>query len=141
MHARDDFLYRTTSRNSSIACEGDHIRGNILPEANGWIGLCQVNRLARERGRGVADAMVEISYRRHRFPPGVIQHAVWLYLRFSWGIAALHRLHAARKLPSPRRPPQRISQSLVRRASALCGAPDQHGSRMGLLVIEEFVYG
>ena len=27
--------------------------------------------------------MVEISYRRHRFPPVVIQHAVWLYLRFT----------------------------------------------------------
>src|SRR5438045_9201595 len=30
---------------------------------------------------------------------------------FGWGIAALHRLHAARKLPSPRRPPHRISPS------------------------------
>jgi transposase-like protein len=27
--------------------------------------------------------MVEISYRRHRFPPTVIQHAIWLYLRFT----------------------------------------------------------
>src|SRR5437016_10587038 len=26
--------------------------------------------------------MAPISYRRHRFPPVVIQHAVWLYLRF-----------------------------------------------------------
>ena len=26
--------------------------------------------------------MMELSYRRHRFPPVVIQHAVWLYLRF-----------------------------------------------------------
>src|SRR3954468_11092082 len=30
---------------------------------------------------------------------------------FGWGIAALHRLHAATKLPSPRRPPHRISWS------------------------------
>src|SRR3954462_13376783 len=30
---------------------------------------------------------------------------------FGWGIAALHRLHAARKLPSSRRPPHRISRS------------------------------
>src|SRR5271170_3165241 len=30
---------------------------------------------------------------------------------FGWGIAALHRLHAATKLPSPRRPPHRISRS------------------------------
>src|SRR2546421_3530355 len=32
---------------------------------------------------------------------------------FGWGIAALHRLHAATKLPSPRRPPHRISWSHV----------------------------
>src|SRR5947209_11271852 len=30
---------------------------------------------------------------------------------FGWGIAALHRLHAATKLPFPRRPPHRISPS------------------------------
>jgi transposase-like protein len=27
--------------------------------------------------------MAEISYRRHRFPPVIIQHAIWLYLRFT----------------------------------------------------------
>ena len=27
--------------------------------------------------------MAEISYRLHRYPPVVIQHAVWLYLRFT----------------------------------------------------------
>ena len=26
--------------------------------------------------------MKEISYRRHRFPPEIIQQAVWLYFRF-----------------------------------------------------------
>ena len=26
---------------------------------------------------------MELSYRRHRFPPAVIQHTVWLYLRFT----------------------------------------------------------
>src|SRR5258708_3611725 len=30
---------------------------------------------------------------------------------FGWGIAALHRLHAATKLPFPRRPPHSISRS------------------------------
>jgi len=24
-----------------------------------------------------------LSYRRHRFPPPIIQHAIWLYLRFT----------------------------------------------------------
>ena len=27
--------------------------------------------------------MQQLSYRRHRFPPLIIQHAVWLYLRFT----------------------------------------------------------
>src|ERR1700682_5458196 len=27
--------------------------------------------------------MIDISYRRHRFPPAVIQRAIWLYLRFT----------------------------------------------------------
>ena len=27
--------------------------------------------------------MCKISYRRHRFPPIIIQHAVWLYCRFT----------------------------------------------------------
>ena len=39
--------------------------------------------MARERGREYAHGMMELSYRRHRFPPVVIQHAGWLYLRFT----------------------------------------------------------
>jgi putative transposase len=27
--------------------------------------------------------MARLSYRRHRFPPTIIQHAIWLYLRFT----------------------------------------------------------
>jgi transposase-like protein len=27
--------------------------------------------------------MQPISYKRHRFPPDVIRHAVWLYFRFT----------------------------------------------------------
>jgi transposase-like protein len=34
--------------------------------------------------------MMELSYRRHRFPPVVIQHAVWLYLRFTLSGAVEH---------------------------------------------------
>src|SRR6266481_4416570 len=36
---------------------------------------------------------------------------------FGWGIAALHRLDAATKLPFPRRPPHTISRSLPRGVS------------------------
>jgi hypothetical protein len=39
--------------------------------------------MAGERGCGQAGLMVELSYRLHRFPPAVIQHAFRLYLRFT----------------------------------------------------------
>jgi putative transposase len=42
--------------------------------------------------------MVEISYRRHRFPPVVIQHAVWLYLRFTLSYRDVEGLLAERGL-------------------------------------------
>src|ERR1700687_866639 len=41
---------------------------------------------------------------------------------FGWGIAALHRLDAATKLPFPRRPPHRISL-FRRKRRALRGPP------------------
>ena len=42
--------------------------------------------------------MKEISYRCHRFPPIVIQHAVWLYLRFTLSYRDVEELLAERGL-------------------------------------------
>src|SRR5438132_2909121 len=42
--------------------------------------------------------MMELSYRRHRFPPVVIQHAVWLYLRFTLSYRDVEDLFAERGL-------------------------------------------
>jgi len=42
--------------------------------------------------------MPEISYRRHRFPPAIIQHAVWLYLRFTLSYRDVEELLAERGL-------------------------------------------
>ena len=42
--------------------------------------------------------MAEISYRRHRFAPVVIQHGVWLYLRFTLGYRDVEDLVAERGL-------------------------------------------
>src|ERR1700674_530325 len=42
--------------------------------------------------------MFPISYRRHRFPPSVIQHAVWLYLRFTLSYRDVEELLAQRGL-------------------------------------------
>src|SRR5215471_21360313 len=42
--------------------------------------------------------MAEISYRRHRFPPVIIQHAVWVYLRFTLSYRDVEELLAERGL-------------------------------------------
>jgi hypothetical protein len=38
--------------------------------------------------------MAPISYARHRFPPDVIRHAVWLYLRFTLSYRDVEELMA-----------------------------------------------
>jgi hypothetical protein len=55
----------------------------------GWLG---------NEARGQAGAMAEISYLCHRFPPVVIQHAVWLYLRFTLSYRDVEDLLAERGL-------------------------------------------
>jgi len=42
--------------------------------------------------------MAKICYRRHRFPPLIIQHAVWLYLRFTLSYRDVEELLAERGL-------------------------------------------
>jgi len=40
--------------------------------------------------------MTRISYKRHRFPPTVIQHAVWLYFRFTLSLRDVEEMLALR---------------------------------------------
>jgi hypothetical protein len=42
--------------------------------------------------------MAPLSYGRHRFPPEVIQHAIWLYLRFTLSYQDVEELLAERGL-------------------------------------------
>ena len=42
--------------------------------------------------------MQPISYARHQFPPAIIQHAVWLYLRFTLSYRDVEELLAERGL-------------------------------------------
>ena len=42
--------------------------------------------------------MDQLSYRRHRFPPPLIQHAIWLYLRFTLSYRDVEELLAERGL-------------------------------------------
>jgi putative transposase len=60
----------------------------------GFVGVI----VARRSLRGYLAAMVAISYRRHRYPPAVIQHAVWLYLRFTLSYRDVEDLLAERGL-------------------------------------------
>jgi putative transposase len=42
--------------------------------------------------------MASLCYRRHRFPPEIIQHAIWLYLRFTLSYRDVEELPAERGL-------------------------------------------
>jgi len=42
--------------------------------------------------------MTKVSYKRHRFPPTIIQHAVWLYFRFTLSFRDVEDLLAERGL-------------------------------------------
>ena len=42
--------------------------------------------------------MAPLCYRRHRFPPEIIQHAIWLYLRFTLSYRDVEELIAERGL-------------------------------------------
>jgi hypothetical protein len=64
--------------------------------------------------------MAEISYRRHRFPPAIIQHAVWLYLRFTLSYRDVEDLLAERGLDIDL-PPEKWTPGYAAFASACCG--------------------
>jgi putative transposase len=42
--------------------------------------------------------MIHLSFKRHRFPPEVIRHAVWLYARFSHSVPDVEEMRAERGL-------------------------------------------
>jgi hypothetical protein len=48
--------------------------------------------------RGYGRGMALLRYRRHRFPPEIIQHAIWLYLRFTLSYRDVEELLAERGL-------------------------------------------
>ncbi len=82
------------------------------------IGTYDVNKLANKSSRMLAEGgcqtyatsslrrltlsafgdtpMARISYKRHRFPPTVIQHAVWLYFRFTLSLRDVEEMMAHR---------------------------------------------
>ena len=53
---------------------------------------------ARAARRVKVAAWLRLCYRRHRFPPEIIQHAIWLYLRFTLSYRDVEELLAERGL-------------------------------------------
>ncbi len=64
--------------------------------------------------------MRPIFFKRRRFPPNVIRHAVWLYFRFTLSIRDVEELRAQRGLE--------VSREAVR-----CGAGVGSRDRRGLI--------
>ena len=63
------------------------------------ITSARIDTLATNEPRLVLDwVMQPISYARHRFPPDIIRHAVWLYLRFTLSYRDVEDLLAERGL-------------------------------------------
>jgi hypothetical protein len=44
-----------------------------------------------------------ISYKRHRFPPQIIAHAVWLYFRFPLSLRLVEEMRVLRRMECPYR--------------------------------------
>jgi len=49
-------------------------------------------------GHGLCCHMTSLSYRGHRFPAPIIQHAIWLYIRFTLSYRDVEELLAERGL-------------------------------------------
>ena len=59
---------------------------------------CHVNRLSHRMAAVYPSAMNPVSYRCHRFPPQIIQHAIWLYCRFTLSFRDVEDILAERGL-------------------------------------------
>ena len=74
--------------------------------------------------------MVQLSYRRHRFPAEIIQHAIWLYLRFTLSYRDVEELLAERGLDvsyeTVRRWVQKFGPAIARRLRQRRPRPSDH---------------
>jgi hypothetical protein len=69
-------------------------RSSAVASGQGGIDTLATN----EPGLVLNWVMLPISYARHRFPPDIIRHAVWLYLRFMLSYRDVEDLLAERGL-------------------------------------------
>jgi transposase-like protein len=59
-------------------------------------GIVTPFRVCGSSGVSVAKVMTKISYSGYRFPPEIIQQAIWLYLRFTLSFCDVEDLLAER---------------------------------------------
>jgi transposase-like protein len=75
--------------------------------------------------------MAPLSYRRHRFPPEIIQHAIWLYLRFTLSCRDVGELLAEREFDlsyeTVRRWVPKFSPAIARRLRQRRSRPSDGG--------------
>ena len=76
---------------------------------------CHINFVEKSPALNYSSSMKKISYQRHRFPPHIIQHAVWLYARFTLSYRDVEDLLALRGLD--------ISYETIRRWFLKFGEP------------------
>src|SRR5277367_4750870 len=77
--------------------------------------------------------MPPLRYHRHRFPPEIIQHAIWLYLRFTLSYRDVEELLAERGSTSPMGTVKLAESKLGRsRVARVNGRDDDDGSRPDL---------
>lgn len=70
----------------------------IIVNAHELRRRCHRNQVRAVCPGEVGSAIAPLSYRRHRFPPAIIQHAIWLYLRFTLSYSDVEDLLAERGL-------------------------------------------
>src|SRR6266849_4615210 len=63
---------------------------------SGWIGHCHGLQACGPSGGPLAKVMKKISYSGYRFPPEIVQQAIWLYLRFTLSLRDVEDLLAER---------------------------------------------
>src|ERR1700730_14076050 len=76
--------------------------------------------------------MQPISYARHRFPPDVIRHAVWLYLRFTFSYRDVEDLLAERGLTVSNESNRRWVSNSGRSLPKTCVKPDLNPTVVGI---------
>src|ERR1700693_464804 len=82
---------------------------------NSLEGIVTQHRACGPTGRPIAKRMQKISYAGYRFPPEIIQQAMWLYLRFTLSLRDVEDLLAERGgcvPPGPFGPAQAVRQTM-----------------------------